>query len=74
MFECFTNNEVFIVVNTKVYQMLFMDLPQRRRVIELIREMDDPIDGPVEREKSGEEIKGVSCFNILLLNNTQAFI
>ncbi|KAK6304231.1 hypothetical protein J4Q44_G00248170 [Coregonus suidteri] len=39
----------------KVFRLLFMDLPQRRRVIENLREMDDPANDPVEREMDREE-------------------
>ncbi|XP_071000910.1 trichohyalin-like [Oncorhynchus clarkii lewisi] len=38
-----------------VFKLLIMDLPQRRRVIENLRETDDPASDQVAREVDGEE-------------------
>lgn len=38
-----------------VFKLLIMDLPQRRRVIENLRETDDPASDQLEREMDGED-------------------
>lgn len=56
-----THNIVFVYsifvlfIITKVFKLLIMDLPQRRRVIENLRETDDPASDQVAREVDGEE-------------------